>query len=132
VDAFVVVGGCINVSCGASSGHVLVPFHLFTAPDLVNPYPPLPPKTTNYSYWRGGFEVCEEGEEEENSLEAYSSKEGEGPIWLFFGCRRREVDWIYRAEMEGFLKQGALGRCVLGRGGGGCGFGVWGGEKGGW
>lgn len=56
--------------------------------------------------------MSEEGEEDENSLEAYSSKEGEGPIWLFFGCRRRDADWIYRPEMEAFLGQGT---CFWGR-----------------
>lgn len=74
------------------------------------PFPSLPPDLTTFlpylRYWRGGFEVSEEGEEDENSLEAYSSKEGEGPIWLFFGCRRRDTDWIYRPEMETFLGQG--------------------------
>lgn len=29
-------------------------------------------------YWRGGFEVCEEGEEEEGSVDAYSAREGQG------------------------------------------------------
>lgn len=59
--------------------------------------------------------MSEEGEEDENSLEAYSSKEGEGPIWLFFGCRRRDADWIYRPEMEAFLGQGTCfgGRVVV-------------------
>lgn len=69
---------------------------------------PTPPHLHCFAlrYWRGGFEVSEEGEEDENSLEAYSSKEGEGPIWLFFGCRRRDSDWIYRPDMENFLGQG--------------------------
>jgi sulfite reductase alpha subunit-like flavoprotein len=29
-------------------------------------------------------------------------------VWLFFGCRSRSQDWLYRAEMEEYLKNGAL------------------------
>ncbi len=57
-------------------------------------------------YWRGGFEV--EGGEEEGGMGGWAQKDGEGPILLFFGCRTREKDWIYREEMEDFLRQGML------------------------
>lgn len=31
-----------------------------------------------------------------------------GPAYLFFGCRTRDQDFIYKAELEDFLKAGAL------------------------
>lgn len=31
-------------------------------------------------------------------------------MWLFFGCRNESQDWIFREEMEGFLKKGTLAR----------------------
>lgn len=33
-----------------------------------------------------------------------------GACWLFFGCRRSEEDYLYRADWEAFLKSGALSR----------------------
>jgi NADPH-ferrihemoprotein reductase len=33
---------------------------------------------------------------------------GLGPAVLFFGCRRRDQDYIYQAELEGFVGAGAL------------------------
>ena len=42
-----------------------------------------------------------------NSLSPFRSRLS-GPIWLFFGCRRRDQDWLYREEMEGYLKTGVL------------------------
>lgn len=35
-----------------------------------------------------------------------------GDAWLFFGCRRREEDFIYREELEGFAASGALTELV--------------------
>ena len=31
-------------------------------------------------------------------------------MWLFFGCRHESQDWIFREEMEGFLKKGTLAK----------------------
>ena len=31
-----------------------------------------------------------------------------GPAWLFFGCRRAEEDYLYRADLEGFAADGTL------------------------
>ena len=31
-----------------------------------------------------------------------------GPAYLFFGCRTRQQDFIYEAELKEFLKSGAL------------------------
>eukprot|EP00752_Nemacystus_decipiens_P018761 g16821.t1 len=57
-------------------------------------------------YWRGGYEISLEGEEDET--EAYRGREGRGDMWLFFGCRSESQDWIFREEMEGFLAKGTL------------------------
>lgn len=45
--------------------------------------------------------------------QSYSCKEGRGDMWLFFGCRHHEQDWIFREEMEGFLKKGTLARLSI-------------------
>lgn len=42
--------------------------------------------------------------------QAYSGRDGRGDMWLFFGCRHREQDWIFQEEMEGFLQKGTLSR----------------------
>lgn len=31
-----------------------------------------------------------------------------GAVWLFFGCRRESEDFLYRADFEGFEKDGTL------------------------
>ncbi|CAH1764544.1 4166_t:CDS:2 [Entrophospora sp. SA101] len=31
-----------------------------------------------------------------------------GDMWLFYGCRNKEIDFIYRKELEGFLERGIL------------------------
>ena len=37
--------------------------------------------------------------------------EGEvGPAWLFCGCRRREEDFLYGQELQGFASEGTLTR----------------------
>jgi len=33
-----------------------------------------------------------------------------GKSWLFFGNTRRELDFLYRGELEGYLRKGALAR----------------------
>jgi sulfite reductase (NADPH) flavoprotein alpha-component len=33
-----------------------------------------------------------------------------GRNWLFFGNTRRELDFLYRGELEGYVKTGVLGR----------------------
>ncbi|CAG8517415.1 9499_t:CDS:2 [Acaulospora morrowiae] len=40
------------------------------------------------------------------NLSEYSEQFGE--MWLFYGCRKKEKDFLYRQELEGFLKQGIL------------------------
>lgn len=32
------------------------------------------------------------------------------PAWLFFGCRREKEDFLYRSDLEGFVKDGTLDR----------------------
>jgi sulfite reductase alpha subunit-like flavoprotein len=67
-------------------------------------------------YWRGDFDVWDDAEDgagtgvemEEEGIGSFAQKGGEGPIWLFFGCRTKAGDWIYREEMENFLKRGVL------------------------
>ncbi|KAJ4925579.1 hypothetical protein JOQ06_018305 [Pogonophryne albipinna] len=31
-----------------------------------------------------------------------------GETWLFFGCRHRDRDYLFREELEGFVSSGAL------------------------
>lgn len=31
-----------------------------------------------------------------------------GEAWLFFGCRRKEEDFLYRQDFEGFAADGTL------------------------
>jgi NADPH-ferrihemoprotein reductase len=40
-----------------------------------------------------------------------------GPCWLFFGCRDRDEDYLYREDLEGFEKSGVLDvlRCAFSR-----------------
>ena len=33
-----------------------------------------------------------------------------GPMWLYFGCRHRDRDWIFREEMEAAAADGTLAR----------------------
>ncbi|CBJ32514.1 conserved unknown protein [Ectocarpus siliculosus] len=59
-------------------------------------------------YWRGGYEISLEGEDDETA--AYRGREGRGDMLLFFGCRNGSQDWIFRREMEGFLERGTLSK----------------------
>ena len=34
--------------------------------------------------------------------------EGVAPCWLFFGCRREDEDYLYKDDMEGFVKDRTL------------------------
>mmetsp|Transcript_21026 Transcript_21026/g.58344 ORF Transcript_21026/g.58344 Transcript_21026/m.58344 type:complete len:153 (-) Transcript_21026:57-515(-) len=36
-----------------------------------------------------------------------------GPSWLFFGCRRREEDFLYGSELQGFTDGGVLSHLEL-------------------
>ncbi|CAM9694343.1 unnamed protein product, partial [Phaeothamnion confervicola] len=62
-------------------------------------------------FWRGGYEIELEGEEDD--LHQYNRREGRGDIWLFFGCRHRDTDWIFREDMERFLHKGVLAKLFL-------------------
>jgi methionine synthase reductase len=31
-----------------------------------------------------------------------------GDMWLFFGCRHRERDWLFREQMEAYKRDGVL------------------------
>lgn len=36
-----------------------------------------------------------------------------GPAWLFYGCRDREKDFLFREELEGFERDGTLTKLVV-------------------
>ncbi|XP_038078300.1 methionine synthase reductase-like [Patiria miniata] len=36
-----------------------------------------------------------------------------GPAWLFFGCRHRDRDFLYRDSLEGYLSSGVLSKLCL-------------------
>ena len=57
-------------------------------------------------YWRGGVELS--GVLEQDSVAEFTSGGGLGEAHLYFGCRHRERDWIYREEMEAFKADGTL------------------------
>jgi len=65
--------------------------------------------------WRGGY-VLEEGDipvtskvDSDVSMAAdYRRKQGTGSVDLFFGCRHRDHDWLFRGEMEGHVNDGIL------------------------
>jgi len=65
--------------------------------------------------WRGGY-VLEEGDipvtskvDSDVSMAAdYRRKQGTGSVDLFFGCRHRDHDWLFRDEMEGHVNDGIL------------------------
>ena len=38
----------------------------------------------------------------------YRRKQGMGSVDLFFGCRHRDHDWLFRGEMEGHVNDGIL------------------------
>ena len=39
--------------------------------------------------------------------------EGVAPSWLFFGCRREDEDYLYRDDLEGFVKDRTLTQLKL-------------------
>lgn len=41
------------------------------------------------------------------------AEEGVGESWLFFGCRRRDEDYLYGADLEAFAATGTLSRLVV-------------------
>lgn len=55
--------------------------------------------------WRGGCYITSLREDAE-----YYKPLRLGPAHLFFGNRHRDVDFLYRDEMQGYLKDGALSR----------------------
>lgn len=67
--------------------------------------------------WRGGYEM-EEGDipvtskvDSDVSMAAdYRQKQGTGSVDLFFGCRNRDHDWLFRGEMEAHVDAGILTR----------------------
>lgn len=40
-------------------------------------------------------------------------REERGESWLFFGCRRRDEDFLYREDLEGFVQRKVLSRLVV-------------------
>ncbi len=48
--------------------------------------------------WRGGYEVGTETIEdgEDQGLDKWLNSEGSGQVWLFFGNRNRQEDWIFQ------------------------------------
>jgi sulfite reductase alpha subunit-like flavoprotein len=58
--------------------------------------------------WRGGFELDQDDlPGERNQVDAYIHSVAPGPVILYFGCRD-ESDWLYREQMQAFLKDGTL------------------------
>ena len=58
-------------------------------------------------FWRGGFELdhfCEDDE----SPQDRSSSNHQGSIHLFFGCRNRNEDFLYKDKLQDFLSANAL------------------------
>lgn len=49
-----------------------------------------------------GFLQQRERERQENPEVTF------GETWLFFGCRHRDQDYLFREELEGFVSSGAL------------------------
>ena len=47
------------------------------------------------------------------AAESASGAPRTGPTWLYFGCRREDEDYLYREELEGHLRAGALARLRL-------------------
>jgi sulfite reductase alpha subunit-like flavoprotein len=67
--------------------------------------------------WRGGYELEEnelpisEGDASGLKLGVdYRTKQDVGSVDLFFGCRHRDHDWLYRSEMQEFEKQGVVSK----------------------
>jgi sulfite reductase alpha subunit-like flavoprotein len=57
--------------------------------------------------WRGGIELDLTEDEEFTAETKRSVKESKG-IYLFFGCRKRNEDWIFREQMEMYTQKGTL------------------------
>jgi sulfite reductase alpha subunit-like flavoprotein len=60
--------------------------------------------------WRAGF-ALEEGEVEEEAGAEFACSplaDAPGSTHLYFGCQRRDQDWLYREEMEAMTASGAL------------------------
>lgn len=57
--------------------------------------------------WRGEWEV--EGLEEDDE---FARPPQPGHAWLFFGCRRRDLDYLYEHDFREFHERGALDHVV--------------------
>ncbi len=41
-------------------------------------------------------------------LEPVQLPEGVAPAWLYFGCRREDEDYLYKDDLQAFVKDGTL------------------------
>lgn len=65
--------------------------------------------------WRGGYELEEKdlsiGDQDASGFRVgsdFRTKQGVGEVDVFFGCRHKEHDWLYREEMMSLQKEGII------------------------
>jgi sulfite reductase alpha subunit-like flavoprotein len=70
--------------------------------------------------WRGGYEVDESvlsiHEKDASGLKAgadFRKQQGVGSVDLYFGCRHKDHDWLYRDEMDAFEKCGIVSNLCI-------------------
>jgi len=51
--------------------------------------------------------------EHRKALQSQGATSAFGPAWLFYGCRDREKDFLFKEELEGFQQDGTLTRLVV-------------------
>ena len=68
--------------------------------------------------WRGGYEVDERDLSLHDQRDArglkvgvdFRQQQGVGSVDVFFGCRHKEHDWLYRPEMESMVAEGLVSK----------------------